>query len=46
MFQGIKSQDIAYEALQGAIKEALKELKLQYIEKQVQKILQFYEATR
>jgi dynein heavy chain 2 len=46
MFPGIKSQDIIYEALQGAIKEALKELKLQYIEKQVQKILQFYEATR
>lgn len=46
MFPGIKSQDIAYEALQGAIKDALKELKLQYIEKQVQKILQFYEATR
>jgi len=35
MFPGIKSQDIAYEDLQAAIKEALKELKLQYIEKQV-----------
>ena len=35
MFPGIKSQDIAYEDLQAEIKEALKELKLQYIEKQV-----------
>jgi len=33
MFPGIKSQDIVYEELQNAIKEALKELKLQYIEK-------------
>jgi len=33
MFPGIKSEDIAYEKLQAAIKEALKELKLQYIEK-------------
>lgn len=46
MFPGIKSEDIAYEKLHEAIKESLKELKLQYIEKQVQKILQFYEATR
>lgn len=46
MFPGIKSQDIDYEKLEEAIKEALKEMKLQYIEKQVQKILQFYEATR
>jgi len=46
MFPGIKSEDIAYEELHAAIKEAIKELKLQYIEKQVQKILQFYEATR
>lgn len=46
MFPGIKSEDIAYEMLNAAIAEAIKDLKLQYIEKQVQKILQFYEATR
>lgn len=46
MFPGIKSEDIAYEKLQKAIEESLKDLKLQYIEKQVQKILQFYEATK
>jgi len=46
MFPGIKSEDIAYERLHAAIKEAIEELKLQYIDKQVQKILQFYEATR
>lgn len=46
MFPGIKSEDIAYEKLNEAIREAIKDLKLQYIEKQVQKILQFYEATR
>jgi dynein heavy chain 2 len=39
MFPGIKSKDIDYELLQKAIKEAIEELKLQYIEKQVQKIL-------
>jgi hypothetical protein len=33
MFPGIKSEDIIYEKLQTAIKEALQELKLQYIEK-------------
>jgi len=46
MFPGIKSEDIAYEQLNTAITEAITDLKLQYIEKQVQKILQFYEATR
>lgn len=46
MFPGIKSEDIAYEQLNAAIAEAIVDLKLQYIEKQVQKILQFYEATR
>lgn len=33
MFPGIKSEDISYEKLHEAIREALKELKLQYIEK-------------
>jgi dynein heavy chain 2 len=35
MFPGIKSEDIAYEGLHEAIREAIKELGLQYIEKQV-----------
>lgn len=46
MFPSIKSEDIAYESLTKAIKEALEELKLQSIDSQIQKILQFYEATR
>lgn len=33
MFPGIKSEDIVYEQLEQAIKEAIKEMKLQYIEK-------------
>jgi dynein heavy chain 2, cytosolic len=32
MFPGIKSEDIAYEQLTVAIKQALEELKLEYIE--------------
>ena len=35
MFPGIKSEDIVYEQLHAAIRESLKDLKLQYIEKQV-----------
>lgn len=35
MFPGIQSRDIDYEELQQAIQEAIAELKLQYIEKQV-----------
>ena len=46
MFPGIKSKDIDYDDLKAAIKESLADLKLQYIEKQVQKILQFFEAMR
>lgn len=46
MFPGIQTQDIDYGKLVECIKEALAELKLLYIEKQVQKMLQFYEATR
>jgi len=33
MFPGIKSEDIAYEKLNEAIREAIKDLKLQYIDK-------------
>jgi len=32
MFPGIKSEDIAYDQLTVAIKQALEELKLEYIE--------------
>lgn len=32
MFPGIKSEDIAYEELTAAIKIALEELKLEYID--------------
>ena len=46
MFPGIISEDIAYEELTAAIKISLEELKLELIDTQVQKILQFYEATR
>ena len=46
MFPGVQTQDIDYGKLVECIKEALAELKLLYIEKQVQKMLQFYEATR
>jgi dynein heavy chain 2 len=46
MFPKIQTKEIDYGKLVDAIKEALAELKLLYIEKQVQKMLQFYEATR
>ena len=46
MFPGIKPEDIKYAELTEAIKASLEELKLQYIESQVQKILQYYEATK
>lgn len=46
MFPNIKSEEIAYEELADAIRKVVEELKLQHIEKQVQKILQFYEATK
>jgi dynein heavy chain 2 len=46
MFPGSKSEEIAFEDLTAAIKKVVEELKLENIEKQVQKILQFYEATK
>jgi len=46
MFPSIKSEDIVYEQLTEAIRKALEELKLIEIEGQIQKVLQFYEATK
>ncbi len=46
MFPGIKSEDIAYEKLTEAINKTIADNKLQLIDKQVQKILQFQEATK
>ena len=46
VFQGIASTDIVYAKLTKAIKEVLKELKMEEIETQMGKILQFYEATK
>jgi dynein heavy chain 2 len=46
MFPGIKAEDIAMEELTAAIHKTVEELKLENIDKQVQKILQFYEATK
>ena len=46
MFPKIQTKEIDYGNLVQAIDEALEELKLLKIDKQVQKMLQFYEATR
>ena len=46
MFPGIKSEDIAYEKLTEAITKTIADNKQQLIDKQVQKILQFQEATK
>lgn len=46
MFPGVKSEDISYEELTEAIKATLGEMKIMHVDTQVQKILQFYEATR
>jgi dynein heavy chain 2 len=46
VFPGIQSIDISYEELTKSIIEVLKELKLDFIEQQKAKILQFYEATK
>jgi len=35
MFPGIKSEDIAYDQLTAAIKLALEEMKLEYIDSQI-----------
>lgn len=46
VFPNIESSDIIYEELTEKIKEVLKEQKLDTIETQLSKILQFYEATK
>ena len=46
IFPGIAPEDIAYEVLTKAIKEVLAEIKLDEVESQIHKTLQFYEATK
>ena len=46
IFPGIDSSDIVYEALTKSIKEVLAEMKLDAIQQQISKVLQFYEATK
>lgn len=46
VFPGVKSEDISYEKLTEAVKEVLKTMKLEVIENQIGKIVQFYEATK
>mmetsp|Transcript_20380 Transcript_20380/g.17683 ORF Transcript_20380/g.17683 Transcript_20380/m.17683 type:complete len:432 (-) Transcript_20380:261-1556(-) len=46
IFPGIKPEDISYDLLTKAIREVLEELKLDAVESQILKILQFYEATK
>lgn len=46
LFMGIKIDDVKYEDLTKSIEESLKEMKLSYVERQVGKIKQFYEAVR
>jgi dynein heavy chain 2, cytosolic len=45
IFIGTIAEDIKYAELEEAIKKTLEELKLEYSENQVSKILQFYEST-
>lgn len=45
IFIGTTVEDIKYEELEQAIRKTLEELKLEYSENQVSKILQFYEST-
>jgi dynein heavy chain 2 len=46
VFPGSKSEDIVYEKLTAAVREVLATLKLDAIDNQISKILQFYEATK
>ncbi|KAL4440929.1 hypothetical protein ABPG74_009342 [Tetrahymena malaccensis] len=46
VFPGIKSEDIVYAELTKAVEEVLAEMKLDVIETQISKILQFYEACK
>ena len=46
VFPGTKSEDIVYEKLTVAVREVLASLKLETIDNQIAKILQFHEATK
>ncbi|KAL7707900.1 dynein heavy chain cytosolic putative [Lotmaria passim] len=46
IFPGVPVVEIDYKELRPAIEESVKELKLQVVETQIQKILQLYEALR
>lgn len=46
LLPGIKVEDIKYDLMTKAIKEALKEKGLEVVDAQITKILQFYEATK
>ncbi|KEG15451.1 dynein heavy chain [Trypanosoma grayi] len=46
VFPGIPMKEIDYAELRPAIEESIKEMKLQLVESQVQKILQLYEALK
>ncbi|KAF5224389.1 Cytoplasmic dynein 2 heavy chain (DYNC2H1) [Trypanosoma cruzi] len=46
VFPGVPIKEIDYTELHPAIVESIKELKLQFVESQVQKILQLYEALK
>lgn len=46
IFMGIKVDDVKYEELTKSIKETLGEMNLAYVDRQVNKIKQFYEAVR
>ena len=46
IFVGIKVTDVEYKELEEKIKLTLKERSLEYDKRQVDKIKQFYEATR
>lgn len=45
IFVGSNVEDLKYDDLEQAIRKSLEELKLEYSENQVSKILQFYEST-
>jgi dynein heavy chain 2 len=46
IFMGVKIEDVKYEELTNCIKETLTEMNLSFVERQVNKIKQFYEAVR
>lgn len=46
LFMNVQIEDVKYEKLTESIKVVLEEMKLSFVEKQVSKIRQFYEAVR